>query len=69
MESLHDFVIRHLLASRGNWRAVSDATGISRRTIEKIARREIADPGVSSIETLAEYFRATAPGESAPSST
>lgn len=30
-----------------------------KRTIEKIARREIEDPGVSHIEKLAVYFRGT----------
>jgi len=58
MESLHEFVIARLLAARGSWPAVAKATGVSRRTIEKIARREIADPGVSRVETLAAYFRA-----------
>jgi len=58
MESLHEFVIGRLLAARGRWPAVAAATGVPRRTIEKIARREIADPGVRSIEALAAHFRA-----------
>jgi transcriptional regulator with XRE-family HTH domain len=63
--SLHDFVVEHLEACRGTWPEVARATGLSKRTIEKIARREIADPGVSHIEKLAAYFRrsASAPAE------
>jgi transcriptional regulator with XRE-family HTH domain len=58
MESLHDFVVDRLLDARGQWAAIATATGVSRRTLEKIARREIKDPGVSHIEKLAAYFRA-----------
>jgi len=56
--SLHDYVIAQLQATRGEWQAVADGAGVSRRTLEKIARREIRDPGVSHIEKLAAYFRA-----------
>ena len=35
---------------------MAEATGISKRTIEKIARRETENPGVKHIETLAAYF-------------
>jgi transcriptional regulator with XRE-family HTH domain len=55
--SLHDYVVQQLLDCRGKWPDVAKATGVSKRTIEKIARREIADPGVSHIEKLASYFR------------
>lgn len=54
--SLHDYVVDQLNACRGQWPSVAAASGVSRRTIEKIARREIADPGVSHIEKLAKYF-------------
>lgn len=46
-----------LQAAKGRWTAVADGSGVSARTIEKIARREIKDPGVSHIEKLARYFR------------
>ncbi len=55
--SLHQFVIDELQRVKGQWPKVARETGMSRRTIEKIARRELADPGVSSIERLANYFR------------
>jgi hypothetical protein len=56
-ESIYQFVLDGLQETKGEWPAVSEATGISIRTIEKIARREVEDPGVSKIEILAAYFR------------
>lgn len=54
---MHAFVISRLHAARGQWRSIAEATGVSKRTIEKIASGEIEDPGVSHIEKLAGYFR------------
>jgi transcriptional regulator with XRE-family HTH domain len=56
-EPMYEFVMAQLEASKGTWPSLASATGISRRTIEKIARREIADPGVSHIQRLADHFR------------
>jgi transcriptional regulator with XRE-family HTH domain len=57
MESLHEYVLRHLEDSKGRWSEVAEGAGVSKRTLEKIARREIEDPGISHIEKLANYFR------------
>lgn len=57
MESLYEFVMDRLQAEKGGWPTVAEGSGVSLRTIEKIARKEIADPGVSHIEKLAGYFR------------
>lgn len=56
-ESLYAYVMDRLEASRGRWPDIAKAAGVSHRTLEKIARREIQDPGVSHIEKLARYFR------------
>ncbi len=56
MDSIHDHVVERLMACRGEWDAVAAATDISVRTIEKIARREIADPRIRKVEKLARYF-------------
>ena len=56
-ESVYQYVLDELQNAKGDWPAVAEATGMSRRTIEKIARREVKDPGVSHIEKLAGYFR------------
>lgn len=56
-ESIYKYVLEQLDRVKGTWPAVAEATGISHRTLEKIARQETKDPGVSSIEKLAGYFR------------
>lgn len=56
-ESIYAYVLAKLEASKGNWAAVAEGSGVSRRTLAKIARQEIKDPGVSHIEKLAKYFR------------
>lgn len=60
MESptLHQFVLTRLQESKGTWPEVATRTGLSVRTIRKIATGEIEDPGVSHIEKLANYFKA-----------
>lgn len=59
MESMYAFVINRLQGARGRWREVADGSGVPLRTLEKIARKEIGNPGVSHIEKLAAYFRST----------
>lgn len=56
-ETLHEYVLRNLQLSKGRWRKVSAGSGVSYKTLEKVARREVADPGVSICEKLAKYFR------------
>ena len=56
-DSIYQYVLDQLQATKGDWPSVAEETGISLRTIEKIARREVEDPGVSRIEILARYFR------------
>jgi len=56
-QSLYEFVISNLQAAKGTWPTIAEASGVSKRTLEKIASGEIADPGVSHIEKLANYFR------------
>lgn len=57
MENLHDYVLAQLEAAKGRWPEVAAHSGVSRRTIEKIARSEIKDPGISHVQKLADYFR------------
>ncbi len=54
---MHEYVLRELQAAKGSWPEVAERSGVSQRTLEKIARQEIVDPGVSHIEKLASYFR------------
>ena len=54
--SIYAYVMVQLQAHKGRWPNVAERSGVSRRTIEKIARGEIKDPGVSHIEKLAQFF-------------
>lgn len=54
---IYEFVMQQLEFAKGKWPEVSAGSGVSKRTIEKIARKEIADPGVSHVQALADYFR------------
>lgn len=54
--SWHDWVVERLLEARGSWPHIARTSGVSRRTIEKIAHRKIKDPGVSHIEKLVKFF-------------
>jgi hypothetical protein len=56
-DSIHEYVLAQLKATKGKWPKVARETGLSKRTIEKIASEEIPNPGVLSVETLARYFR------------
>lgn len=56
--SMLDYVLAQLQVHKGRWTAVAEETGVSKRTIEKIASGEITDPRVSKVEKLAAYFRA-----------
>lgn len=57
---LFEYVLDKLESSKGKWSAVAEGSGVSYRTLEKIARGEIKDPGISHVQKLADYFRAQA---------
>lgn len=59
-DSIYQYVLAELGNAKGHWPEVAEDTGISRRTLEKIARQEVENPGVKHIETLASYFRGRA---------
>jgi DNA-binding phage protein len=56
-EPIYLYVLSRLEASKGRWPVVARESGVSKRTLEKIARREIGDPRVSTVQRLADYFR------------
>ena len=59
-ESLLQYVLGNLQATKGQWASVAEGSGVPKRTIEKIASGTTADPGVRKIELLAAYFRGVA---------
>lgn len=65
-ESMYAFVMDQLQQSKGRWPEVAKGAGVPKRTLEKIARREIVDPGISHIEALAQYFRGESLGQHRP---
>lgn len=56
-DSIYDFVMANLDATRGDWKAVAEGAGLSKSTVVKIGCRIVKDPGVSRVEKLAKYFR------------
>lgn len=55
--SIHDYVVERLQANKGNWPVVAEQTGMSIRTIEKVARKESKAPRIDTLELLAAFFR------------
>lgn len=49
-------VIDWLQTYKGKWSVIAQETGISKRTIEKIARKEIPEPGIFKIQKLHAFF-------------
>lgn len=60
-----DAVRKELVARRGEFRALSEATGLSYWWVTKFAQGQIAEPAFSRIDRLREYFR-THPRQGTP---
>jgi hypothetical protein len=56
-DSIYDYVIQALEDSKGEWPEVSEGSGVALTTLKKIARKEVANPGVHYIERLWKYFQ------------
>ncbi|MFC4518589.1 hypothetical protein [Cupriavidus pinatubonensis] len=55
-EKQFDYVLRRLHETRGRWPDAAAGSGVPISTIRKIAQRQIADPAVSKVQALADYF-------------
>lgn len=55
-DGIHDYVLKQFATTDLSYRQIAKGSGVPKRTVEKIARKEIEDPGVSSIEKLAAFF-------------
>lgn len=53
----YEFVMEGFKEPTLTYQDVADGSGVSRRTVEKVARREIENPGVETLQPLADYFR------------
>lgn len=49
-------VVRSLQDAKGKWRVISSETGIPYDTLTKIALGRVADPRVSNVQALFDYF-------------
>lgn len=56
MFSIYAYTLEQLEQHKGQWPKIAEATNVSKRTIQKIASKEIPNPSVHTIETLARYF-------------
>jgi len=51
------YVLDKLDRSKGTLPKVAEESGVSYRTLQKIASGETKDPGVTVVQTLYDYFR------------
>lgn len=56
-QTIYEYVMQQLANSKGRWPDVAEGSGMSKRTIEKIARKEVKNPGVFAIQKLHDYFK------------
>ena len=54
---LYDFVMDCFAESEQTYQQIADGSGVPRRTVEKVARKETGDPSISTVQQLADYFR------------
>lgn len=55
-ERMLDAVLRRLDASKGEWPKIAAESGVPYQTITKIGGRFVADPRISSVQALFDYF-------------
>ena len=53
---LYPYVMNRLARWRGRWPEVAIGSGVSKRTLEKIARGEVRNPTVATVQQLATWF-------------
>lgn len=56
-ESLLEYVLARLEESKGQWRQISEASGVPYDTLTKVAQRQNENPRVRTVQQLADYFR------------
>jgi hypothetical protein len=58
MIDILQYVREQLAARRGSWPVIARYSSVPLRTLEKIARGSTPNPGVKTVQALAEYLRA-----------
>lgn len=59
-EPILDFVLGRLDKSKGQHREIAKASGVAYTTVRNIAQRVTPNPGVQSVQALADYFKKVA---------
>lgn len=57
MQGLYDFVTSGLKARKDDWEAAAAHAGVHKKTVERIATGTVPNPGVRTMEALAEWLR------------
>jgi hypothetical protein len=57
MQGLYDFVTTRLKGREDDWQAAADHAGVHRKTVERIATGVVPNPGVKTMESLADWLR------------
>lgn len=59
--AIYDYVMERLTIAidtgKYTYEEISEGSGVPKRSLEKIKRKEFKNPGVSHIESLANFFR------------
>ena len=59
--NLYDYVMRHLRSKAIPQRQVASESGVPFSTVTKIAQGSVREPGVHTVQRLADYFAGKAP--------
>ena len=59
-ENILEFVLAKLSANKGKHKEIAEASGVPYSTLAKVSQRITPNPGVQSIQALADYFRSIA---------
>ncbi|NPT63616.1 hypothetical protein GS910_05010 [Paraburkholderia sp. RL16-012-BIC-B] len=67
-EPMLSTVLRRLDGVKGEWPEVAKESGVPYQTLTKIACRIVADPRISTVQTLFDYFATRSESPSTPHS-
>lgn len=57
MSGLYDFVTTGLKGRKDDWADAANHAGVHTKTVERIAKGVVLNPGIKTMESLAEWLR------------
>lgn len=54
---MYDYVIERGTSSGLSYQEIAEGSGVPKRTVEKILRKEVEKPGVHNVQSLHDFFR------------